>query len=254
MSYNASAGHNPSGKVACGAVGFLDESKEARLITNEVVKLLRMNGHKVYNCTVSNGKNQKDVLAKICAKHNKRKVIYDISIHLNSGRKDKKGDNKIGGFEIWINNSTAEKKNVSERIRKQMKELGFNDRGTKTTNSLYFLNHTKSPALLLEICFVDDKDDYKLYKEVGYKEIAKAIVKGLLNKDDIYELRKVQVVSKTLKIRNGAGLTKKKVGTALKDEKYTITNVLYSDGIIWGKIKDKKQYISLNEKYIKYID
>lgn len=252
--YNISAGHNPSGKIACGAVGLLDESKEARLITNEIIKLLRLNGHKTYNCTVSNGKNQRDILIKICTKHNKRKAIYDISVHLNSGRNDKKGDKKIGGFEIWITNPTKDKKNVSGRIRKQMKELGFTDRGTKTTNSLYFLNHTKSPSLLLEICFVDDKDDYKLYKEKGYKEIAIAIVKGLLNKENIYKQRKVQIISKTLKIREGAGLTKKKVGTALKGEKYTITNILYADGIMWGKIKNKKQYISLNQKYVKYVD
>ena len=40
-SYNISAGHNPPGKVACGACGLLDESRENRLITKEVIRLLK---------------------------------------------------------------------------------------------------------------------------------------------------------------------------------------------------------------------
>ena len=89
--YNVSAGHNPPGKTACGAVGFLDESKEARLIVKEIIKLLKSAGHKAYDCTCDNGKSQGDVLKKIVAKCNKRTVDLDVSIHLNSGRNDKKG-------------------------------------------------------------------------------------------------------------------------------------------------------------------
>ena len=47
--YNISAGHNPSGKVACGAVGLLDESRENRLVVKEIISLLRSAGHKVYD-------------------------------------------------------------------------------------------------------------------------------------------------------------------------------------------------------------
>ena len=38
------AGHNPAGKTACGAVGLLDESKENRLIVEEVINIMRMAG------------------------------------------------------------------------------------------------------------------------------------------------------------------------------------------------------------------
>lgn len=58
MIYNISAGHNPSGKVACGAKEFLDESKENRLVTKEVIRLLRTSGHKVYDCTCNHGRSQ----------------------------------------------------------------------------------------------------------------------------------------------------------------------------------------------------
>ena len=81
--YNVHGGHNPSGKTACGATGFLDESKEDRLITKAILKYLKKGGAIVYDCTVSNGKNRKDVLVKICAKCNAHSVKQDYSVHLN---------------------------------------------------------------------------------------------------------------------------------------------------------------------------
>lgn len=180
--YNIHGGHNPEGKVACGASGFLDESREDRLICKEVVRLLKLDGHKAYDCTCNNGKNQGDVLKKIVAKCNKRNATLDVSIHLNSGRNDRKGDGKIAGVEVLCTSASGIKKDAASRIRKSMKKLGFTDRGTKKTGSLYFLNHTKNKAILVEACFVDDKDDYELYKKVGYKAVAKAIVEGIVGK------------------------------------------------------------------------
>ena len=40
MRINVHAGHNPAGKVACGAVGLINESTEAR-IEDEVISKLR---------------------------------------------------------------------------------------------------------------------------------------------------------------------------------------------------------------------
>lgn len=57
-------GHNPQGKIACGASDYIDESKEDRIITKKVVALLKKNGIKAYNCTVNNGTSQTDVLKK----------------------------------------------------------------------------------------------------------------------------------------------------------------------------------------------
>ena len=62
------AGHNPSGKIACGAVGILDESLEARAIVKKVIALLEKNNIDTVDCTVNNGISQTDVLRKICEK------------------------------------------------------------------------------------------------------------------------------------------------------------------------------------------
>ena len=64
MRINVHAGHNPAGKVACGAVGLIQESVEDRRVKDEVINQLRQLGHAVYDCTVDNGTGQKDVLQK----------------------------------------------------------------------------------------------------------------------------------------------------------------------------------------------
>ena len=175
------AGHNPSGKIACGASDLLDESTEARYITRKVIKLLKKNGIKAVNCTVNNGVSQGDVLRKICAKCN---AVADadlhISIHLNSGRNDRTGDGKTGGTEVLLTQNISDKGDIAKRICSQMAKLGFTNRGVKVTSGLYFLNHTKAQALLIEVCFVDDKDDYMLYK-ASRLDVARAIVKAVLN-------------------------------------------------------------------------
>ncbi len=175
------AGHNPSGKIACGASDLLDESTEVRYITKKVVKMLKKNGIKAVNCTVNNGTSQGDVLRKIC---NKCNAVADadlhISIHLNSGRADKKGDGRIGGTEVLLTQNVDDKGDIAKRICNQMEKIGFTNRGVKVSKSLYFLNHTKAPALLIEVCFVDDKDDYMLYR-AGRLDVARAIVKAVIN-------------------------------------------------------------------------
>lgn len=179
---NLHAGHNPDGKIACGAVGLIKESTEARWMVKEIKKKLKKKGITVYDCTCNDGINQTDVLQKIVKKCNTHLVDLDISIHFNSGCEDRSGDGRIGGTEVLMRTEEGIKKTVGSRICKQMEKLGFTNRGIKISQGLYFLNHTKAPAILLEICFVDDKDDIKLYKtnkDVIAEGITKAIIKTL---------------------------------------------------------------------------
>ena len=70
MKINIHAGHNPDGKIACGAVGLIKESTEARVVKDNVIQYLKKAGHTVYDCTCNNGTSQNDVLKKIVAKCN----------------------------------------------------------------------------------------------------------------------------------------------------------------------------------------
>lgn len=233
--YNIHGGHNPAGKIACGASDLLDESKEDRKITKAIIKYLKKAGATVYDCTANNGTSQNDVLKKICAKCNKHSVTLDGSVHLNSGRNDHKADGKLGGFEVWATTFTGVKKEVAQRAVAKMKELGFTPHGDpyKTTSNLYYLNHTKAKALLYEICFVDDKDDYLLYKTVGADAIGKALAEAIVGHDIKTSVTaKVAAVFKTgaaVKIvgnaEYGGSAKGKKISSQYLNKKYTVTKV-----------------------------
>lgn len=157
-SYNVHAGHCPQGKGASGAVGLLQESVEDRKVKNRVISALKNNGHIVYDCTCEEKTTKNGCLKKIVAKCNAHKVDLDVSIHLNSSRNDYGGDGETGGVEVWCYNSKTSA--IAAQICANISNaLGIKNRGVKYKQSLYVLKHTKSPALLVECCFVDDKDD-----------------------------------------------------------------------------------------------
>lgn len=179
MKINVHAGHNADGKVACGAVGLIKESTEARKVKNEVIKQLKALGHTVYDCTVNDAKNVSANLSEIVSKCNAHEADLDVSIHFNSGRNDKKGDGDNAGVEVWLYNASSKAKSYATNVCKAVAALGFDNRGVKYSTGLYVLKHTKAPAMLIECCFVDDADDIKLY---NYKTMAAAIVKGITGK------------------------------------------------------------------------
>lgn len=171
--YNVHGGHS----LKCrGASGCLDEVNEDRAVKNRVIELLRVAGHTVYDCTDDVGTTQKQNLKNIVAKCNQHAVDLDISIHLNSARNDYVGDGVTGGVEVY--NYSSKTTAVSDRICQNISNaLGLTNRGTKYTKGLYVLNHTHSPAILIECCFVDDKDDADRWNA---DTCAKAIAEGIL--------------------------------------------------------------------------
>lgn len=175
MVINVHAGHNPDGKAACGAVGVIKESTEARRVKDEVIRMLRELGHTVYDCTVDNGTSASDVLKKIVAKCNAHDVDLDVSIHFNSAA-GLAEDGKTTGAEVLVYSGYSKARDEAEAVCKAISALGFKNRGVKFRPDLYFLKKTKAPAMLVECCFVNDKDDTKLY---DYYKMAKAIVKGI---------------------------------------------------------------------------
>lgn len=173
--YNVHGGHN---SIVPGAASILNEVKEDRKVKNKLIFLLKGAGHTVYDCTDDSGRTSGANLANIVAKCNKHPVDLDISIHLNSGRKDTKGDGSTGGVEVFCYDSRT--KSVAEKITDAIaEEFGYHNRGVKYSTGLYVLRNTKSKAILIECCFVDDKDDAKVWNA---EKCAAAIYKGLTGK------------------------------------------------------------------------
>lgn len=180
MKINLHAGHNPDGKVACGAIGLIKESTEARKVVSEMIKLLQKEGVTVFDCTVNNGTSQNDVLKKIIANTNKNNVDLDVSIHFNAGVNDLSGNKLTTGVECLVFSTNSTANTYAKRICEKVSSLGFKNRGVKTRTNLYYLRATQSPSVLVECCFIDDKDDVDLYDA---QKMAKAIVEGILNKN-----------------------------------------------------------------------
>lgn len=190
MVINVHAGHNPDGKAACGAIGYIKESTEARRVKDEVVRMLRELGHTVYDCTVDNGTSVSDVLKKIVSKCNVHKVDLDISIHFNSAG-NLPEDGKTTGTEVLLYSGYSKARDEAEAVCKAIASLGFKNRGVKFRPDLYFLKKTVAPAILIECCFVNDKDDTNLY---DYYKMAKAIVKGITGTEYVEEDEDEEVV------------------------------------------------------------
>lgn len=178
------AGHNKQGKIACGASDYIDESKECRIIRKKVAAFLKKKGITVINTTVNNGNSQSNVLARIVSACNAEKdADLHVSLHMNAFKHSGE-DGNTKGVEVHIKKTTEDIKNttkylVANKICKNIAKIGFTNRGVKYNDGLYFLNHTVKPAILVEICFVDDFDDAALYKS-HKDEIAQAIAAAIL--------------------------------------------------------------------------
>ena len=175
MRINVHAGHNPDGMVACGAIGLIRESTEARAVKDRVIAQLAAMGHTVRDCTCNNGADQNDVLKKIVAVCNAQEADLDISIHFNAGAQ-LEADGHTTGTEVYVYSTSSAAAAYAQQVVDSIAALGFRNRGVKERQSLYVLRHTKAPAMLIECCFVDDPEDVALYNA---DRIAEAIVAGI---------------------------------------------------------------------------
>ena len=224
---NFSAGHNPDGKIASGAIGIIKESTEARNVVSHMGKFSKAEGKTVYDCTCNNGTGQKDVLKKICAKCNQHKVDLDISIHFNSFNGSAKGVEVI-----YVNKKVA---SIAASVAKSVSsKLGIVNRGIKYRDNLYFLNNTASPAILIECCFVDNKEDVSKYNA---EKMAKAIIEGILGKTigTVSTPTDNRKVVKTLIVADGE--VDKKAAEVLK---WKITDAVVTTSKDFNKYKAEK--------------
>ncbi|MCW0597406.1 N-acetylmuramoyl-L-alanine amidase [Clostridioides difficile] len=165
-------GHTLTGK-GTGAVGYIDEGKENRILTDLIVKWLKQGGAIVYTGKVDKSNNY---LAEQCEIANRQNVDVAVQIHFNA---DHTTLNSMGTETIYKTNNG---KIYADRVNTKLATV-FKNRGAKSdVRGLYWLSHTKAPAILIEVCFVDSKADTDYY--IRHKDIvAKLIVEGVLNKN-----------------------------------------------------------------------
>ncbi len=164
--YNIHAGHNF--KVP-GAGGCFSETSEDRNVKNTVISYLGNMGHTVYDCTDEDGVTEGNNLLNIVNMCNSHDVDVDVSIHFNAF------NGSAHGTEVWVYPGGGCDE-VAQRIVNNLANLGFTNRGVKSSSELYVLNSTNAPALLVEVCFCDSETDASIY---DCDKAARAIVQGL---------------------------------------------------------------------------
>ena len=162
------AGHTIKGK-GTGAVGYINESEETRKVVAALIPLLEAKGHKVINATVDTAWTNSAYLRKAVDIANKSKANILVSIHFNAG----------GGKGCEAYTWRGKKVKQAENICKNLSGEGFRNRGVKDGSEFYIIKKSTMTAILVEICFVDNRHDYDLYSRVGVKKIAKAIADGI---------------------------------------------------------------------------
>lgn len=166
------AGHTKSG-AGSGAVGYLHESEETRRVVNLIRYYLRGKGHEVIVANVDKAESQAAYLYGVARKANEH-IDADlfVSVHFNAG-----GGQGCECY-TWKGKKTPAAVGVCEELNK----FGFRNRGVKDGSSLYVISKTKMPALLVEVCFVDNKKDCRLYESLTVNRVAQAITRGILKK------------------------------------------------------------------------
>lgn len=108
-------------------------------------------------------------------------IDYVLELHFNACVNDTKGNGITTGTEIYV--TTSENgTTVEENILKGIASLGLKNRGVKRKNYAV-INYCKSKGVssaLLELCFIDDADDMKIYAKKK-DNIAQAISNGIVD-------------------------------------------------------------------------
>lgn len=166
-----SAGHTLNG-VGSGAVGFINESQENRVLAKYVVEYLKKLCHEVDYHEVNSGSDYINQQAK---KANSKNYDVVVQVHFNSS------DNAAAnGTEVIYRSSKGKvfAQKVQDKLKTEFKDRKIKHDINDIKRDLGWLRLTKPPAILIETCFVSNKSDTDKYTS-NREKIAKLIAEGI---------------------------------------------------------------------------
>lgn len=161
-------GHNCPPDI--GAVGIRKEDDCTKEIGNLVISKLRTLGHTVVDVTPTKASTVTQSLSLRTSESNNTSADLFVSIHMNCF------NSKAYGTEIFYYSGSSKGKEYAQKVLVELIKLGFYNRGIKDGSNLYVIKNTKAPSILVECCFIDNKEDMNKYDA---ENIANAIVKGI---------------------------------------------------------------------------
>ena len=156
--------------IARGASGYLDEYECDRAFVDQLAGAFDAQGWHVTDCS----NEEPDVSAELreeCRIANASGADLFIAVHFNAGGGT--------GTEVWHYPYSPAETCAREVSRELASALGLPNRGAKSTEGLYVLNHTEMPAILIEVCFVDNEADAEAWRSTTWGELCGAVVRGL---------------------------------------------------------------------------
>lgn len=168
MKIGINCGHTLTG-AGSGAVGYISESEQTRIVGWSLTQKLDNGGHTIIDCTVDRANTQKEYLKKTVEIANANNLDLFVSIHFNAG----------GGQGVEVYTYGGKQHTEAVRVCEKLHALGFKNRGVKDGSGLYVIGHTTAKAMLIEVCFCDNKADTELYKSIGENKIAAAIAEAI---------------------------------------------------------------------------
>ena len=183
VNFDYGHGGNDSGAI----LGNRKESNDVLSIGKEVAVEMRRHG------VIVDETRTNDSTVSLSARsdfENNNAYDYFISFHRNAFNK------KAHGVETFTYLHSSKKANeLATKVQNNLVALGFTNRGTKEAN-FHVLRETKAPAILVEMGFIDNLEDNKIF-DSKRNEIVKAITQAILSQLNIEYLDK-KVIAKAV--------------------------------------------------------
>ncbi len=250
-------GKSKNGGYDSGAISIDREWHEFK-IAREIAKYAA----RALGCDLINYNGDMYLTDRIAAINEKD---YDCvaEIHLNAANGT--------GTETFYHDSPEGFKAATAVCNEISKALSVRNRGPKIRlnasgkDYFAFIRQTRPTALLIETVFIDNELELEKVKtESGMRKCGEAIARGITSAygteqdeedsakkptEAVKRSFKVRITTHSLYIRSGAGTNFKTVGTVKKNEELEITET--SPNGNWGKLRDGRGWVSVNEKYVR---
>lgn len=168
MLISVNAGHS---RYVEGMNGYLSENDETIKVADATLKWLKLAGHDA-RLAPNEGRSVREYLREEYGHANSIHADLAVSHHFNAGRGS--------GVEVYTSPYASEKtKMLAAKISRELAQaLGLRNRGAKT-HKLAFVMNTKCPAVLVEVCFGDTKQDVDAYHRLTADGVGKAIAEAI---------------------------------------------------------------------------
>ena len=166
------AGHTKTGAGYGAEYKGFRESEINRAVVTALIPKLKKLGHTVHNSTVDKAATNKAYLQQAVKSSNNSGAELFLSIHCNASTA-----HTGYGVECWTYKGAQHTE--AKQICANLSSLGFRNRGVKDGRNLYVVKNTYAKAILIELFFLDNYTDRKLYIELGADKIAQAIADAI---------------------------------------------------------------------------